>query len=45
MTEAVVSDGTSRMRVVWFNPYLKLEQGAEVALSGKVELVQGTSRR
>ncbi len=41
MTEAVVSDGTSRMRVVWFNPYLKLEEGAEVALSGKVELFRG----
>jgi ATP-dependent DNA helicase RecG len=41
MTEAVVSDGTSRMRVVWFNPYLRLETGAEVALSGKVELFRG----
>ncbi len=41
MTEAIVSDGTSRMRVVWFNPYLRLEKGAEVALSGKVELFRG----
>ena len=41
MTEAVVSDGTSTMRVVWFNPYLRLEPGSEVALSGKVELFRG----
>ncbi|CAN5509766.1 ATP-dependent DNA helicase RecG [soil metagenome] len=41
MTEATVSDGTSRIRVVWFNPYLRLEKGAEVALSGKVELFRG----
>ncbi|MBA2338362.1 MAG: ATP-dependent DNA helicase RecG [Acidimicrobiia bacterium] len=41
LIEATVSDGTSRVRVIWFNPYLKLEQGAEVALSGKVELNRG----
>ncbi len=41
MVEAVVSDGTSRVRVVWFNPYLNLDEGAEVALSGKLERFRG----
>jgi ATP-dependent DNA helicase RecG len=42
MVEARVSDGTSQVRVVWFNPYIKLAQGEEVALSGKVELYRGS---
>jgi ATP-dependent DNA helicase RecG len=41
MVEATVTDGTSVVRCVWFNPYLRLEEGAEVALSGKVELFRG----
>lgn len=42
MVEARVSDGTGTVRVVWFNPYLKLDEGEEVALSGKVEMFRGT---
>ena len=41
MVEATVGDGTSTLHAVWFNPYLKLEQGEEVALSGKAELFRG----
>jgi len=41
MIEAVVSDGTSALTAVWFNPYLKISEGSEVALSGKVELFRG----
>ncbi len=37
MVEATVSDGTSTVRVVWFNPYIKLDEGEEVALSGTLE--------
>ncbi len=37
MIEANVSDGTSSVRIVWFNPYIKLDEGEEVALSGKLE--------
>lgn len=42
MVEARVSDGTGTVRVVWFNPYLRLDEGEEVALSGKVELYRGS---
>ncbi|NHZ70755.1 MAG: ATP-dependent DNA helicase RecG [Proteobacteria bacterium] len=42
MTEARVSDGTGSVRVVWFNPYMSLEEGEEVALSGKVESFRGS---
>ncbi|MCL1592921.1 MAG: ATP-dependent DNA helicase RecG [Actinomycetia bacterium] len=42
MTEARVSDGTGTVRVVWFNPYISLEEGEEVALSGKVESFRGS---
>lgn len=41
MIEAVLTDGTSRIKGVWFNPYLKLQEGAEVAWSGKAERFRG----
>ena len=41
MTQAVISDGTSQITVTWFNPYLKVREGGEVALSGKVERFRG----
>lgn len=41
MTEATISDGTSMVKAVWFNPYLRIEEGQEIALSGKVELFRG----
>ncbi len=37
MIQATIGDGTSTIRAVWFNPYLKIREGDEVALSGKVE--------
>jgi len=42
MIEARVSDGTSSVRCVWFNPYIRLTEGEEVALSGKVETFRGS---
>jgi len=42
MVEARVSDGTSTVRVVWFNPYISLTVGEEVALSGKIENFRGS---
>lgn len=42
MVEASVSDGTSRVRAVWFNPYLKVTVGEEVALSGKIDTFRGS---
>ncbi|HSF86595.1 MAG TPA: ATP-dependent DNA helicase RecG [Acidimicrobiia bacterium] len=41
MIDARITDGTSVVEGVWFNPYLRLEEGTEVALSGKVELFRG----
>jgi ATP-dependent DNA helicase RecG len=41
MVEADISDGTSTLRAVWFNPYIKIAVGEEVALSGKAELFRG----
>jgi ATP-dependent DNA helicase RecG len=41
MIEAVIGDGTSYLTGVWFNPYLKIQEGAEVALSGKAERFRG----
>ena len=41
MVEADISDGTSLLHAVWFNPYIKLREGGKVALSGKVELFRG----
>jgi ATP-dependent DNA helicase RecG len=37
MIEARVFDGTRSVRVVWFNPWIRLKEGEEVALSGKLE--------
>ena len=37
MVEASLADGTGTVRVVWFNPYIRLAEGDEVALSGKLE--------
>lgn len=42
MVEARVSDGTGSVRVVWFNPYIKLVEGEEIALSGKLEMFKGS---
>lgn len=42
MVRAVVGDGTSRITAVWFNPYVRVTDGAEIALSGKVELFRGS---
>lgn len=41
MVEATITDGTSTLKAVWFNPYLKIAEGEEVALSGKAELFRG----
>jgi ATP-dependent DNA helicase RecG len=41
MVEADVGDGTSLVHAVWFNPYINLEVGQEVALSGKAEIFRG----
>jgi ATP-dependent DNA helicase RecG len=41
MVEATIGDGTSTLRAVWFNPYLRIREGDEVALSGKAELFRG----
>lgn len=43
--EAVISDGKSRLKAIWFNQRFRtqqLQEGAEVALSGKVESFHGT---
>jgi len=42
MIEARVSDRTGSVRVVWFNPYIKLVEGEEVALSGKLEVFKNS---
>lgn len=41
MIDAQITDGTNVITGVWFNPYLKIAEGAEVALSGKVERFRG----
>ena len=41
ITQAVIGDGSSFLTATWFNPYVKLAEGAEVALSGKVERFRG----
>jgi ATP-dependent DNA helicase RecG len=38
---AVVGDGTNLVTVTWFNPYTKVDEGWEIALSGKVERFRG----
>ena len=42
MVEARVSDGTGIVRCVWFNPYIRLVDGEEIALSGKLEDFRGS---
>ncbi len=42
MVEARVSDGTGSVRCVWFNPYMKLEVGEEVALAGVIDSYKGS---
>ena len=42
MVEARVSDGTGSVRCVWFNPYIRLDEGEDVALSGKLETFRGS---
>jgi ATP-dependent DNA helicase RecG len=41
MTTATIGDGTSVVHAVWFNPYIKIEVGREVILSGKMERFRG----
>ncbi len=42
MVEARISDGTSSVRAVWFNPYIKATEGSEVLLAGKIENYRGS---
>jgi len=42
MVEARISDGTGSVRCVWFNPYMKLEVGEEVALAGVIDPYKGS---
>jgi ATP-dependent DNA helicase RecG len=41
MIDAQITDGTNVLTAIWFNPYLKISEGAEVALSGKAERFRG----
>ena len=41
MIDATITDGTTTLHAVWFNPYLRISEGAEVALSGKAERFRG----
>jgi ATP-dependent DNA helicase RecG len=41
MIDAQITDGTNVITGVWFNPYLRIAEGSEVALSGKVERFRG----
>ncbi|MEA2003224.1 MAG: ATP-dependent DNA helicase RecG [Actinomycetota bacterium] len=41
MIDAEITDGTNVIKGIWFNPYLKIAEGDEVALSGKVERYRG----
>jgi ATP-dependent DNA helicase RecG len=42
MVEARVFDGTESVRVVWFNPWIRVAEGEEIALSGKLETYKGS---
>ncbi len=41
MTTAVITDGTSMLNAVWFNPYIRIREGEELLLSGKLERFRG----
>jgi ATP-dependent DNA helicase RecG len=41
MVTAVITDGTSVLTAIWFNPYMKLTVGEEILLSGKAERFRG----
>ncbi|MCP3977592.1 MAG: ATP-dependent DNA helicase RecG [bacterium] len=41
MIDAVIGDGTNVLVARWFNPWIKVQEGWEVVLSGKVERFQG----
>ncbi len=41
MVIARITDGTNILSAIWFNPYIKIQEDTEVALSGKVERFQG----
>jgi ATP-dependent DNA helicase RecG len=41
MIDAEITDGTNILTAVWFNPYLRIAEGSEVALSGKAERFRG----
>ncbi len=41
MVKAVVTDGSSTIECVWFNPYQRGSVGTEVLLAGKIELYRG----
>jgi len=41
MTTARVSDGTNVITCTWFRKWMRLDEGAEILLSGKVERWQG----
>ena len=45
IVDAVITDGTGRLKATWFNQEFRerqLQPGAEVALSGKIEWFQGS---
>ncbi|MDJ0925577.1 MAG: ATP-dependent DNA helicase RecG [Acidimicrobiia bacterium] len=41
MIDAQITDGTNVITAIWFNPYLRIAEGTEVVLSGKVERFRG----
>jgi len=44
MITARIRDGRATLGAVWFNPYLRIAPGQEVALSGRVEVFRGHLR-
>jgi len=44
MTTAVISDGTNVITCTWFRKYMRLMEGSEIVLSGKVERFRGALR-
>jgi ATP-dependent DNA helicase RecG len=41
LVEATISDGTNVLLGMWFNPYVRIAEGEEVLLSGKMERFHG----